>query len=120
MKNIIRIIALLSLSTVVFALGGKTFTWNSPTEREDSSPLPDNEIAAFNIYCDGDLVPIWTQTNEPNDLDQWIAPDNTFALGTHVCYATTLDTGGLESDPSNAINFTVTPAKPKPPVFAVQ
>ena len=118
MKYVIRVLALLALSPVVFAVGGKTFTWTDPTQREDSTP--ESEISAFRIYCDGVTAPVVETPNNPNDTNgTWDAPDGTFALGSHVCYATTIDTLGQESAASNTVNFTVTPAAPKPPVFAI-
>lgn len=124
---LIRIVALLLLSSLVFAQGSvqKTFTWEPPTEREPdengiSVPLPDSEIASYNIYCDGVSAAIWQQTNQPGDDERWEAPAGSFALGAHSCHATTVDTGGRESDPSNVVPFTVTLANPKPPVFVLQ
>ena len=119
-KIAVRALALLLLSPLVFGAGGKLFTWTPPTERIDATPLPDSEIDSYKIYCDGDANAIWTQTNQPGPDEQWQAPDGTFALGSHSCHATTIDTGGLESDPSNTVNFTVSPERPKAPIFAVQ
>jgi hypothetical protein len=124
---IIRIVALLLLSSLVFAQAPvqKTFTWIPPTEREPdangfSAPLPDDEIASYKIYCDGVSAPIWEQTNQPGADERWEAPAGSFALGSHSCHATTIDTGGRESGPSNTVHFTVTLANPKPPVFVLQ
>jgi len=119
---LIRVVALLLLSSLVFAQGTvqKTFTWTPPTEREDGTALPDIEIASYKIYCDGAPAPIWTQTNQPGADERWEAPAGSFALGPHNCHATTVDTGGLESGPSNTVPFTVTLANPKPPVFVLQ
>ena len=119
------VIVLLLVSPLVFAVGGKTFTWIPPTEREPDAagvvePLPNVEIEEYRIYCDGDAVPVWTQTNQPVDTDSWIAPNGTFALGTHVCQATAVDTEGQESDRSNSVNFTVSLERPKAPTLVVQ
>jgi len=123
-----KLLALLLITPLVFAQVApqKVFTWTPPTEREPdpdtgvSAPLPDSEIASYNIYCDTDPAPIWQQTNQPGADERWEAPAGSFALGTHNCHATTVDTGGRESDPSNVVNFTVTLANPKPPVFVLQ
>lgn len=122
MKYLLRAVALVLLSSLVFAqnVPQKTFTWTAPTERIDNTPLPDSQLAEFRIYCDGDSNPIWTQTNEPNDADEWQAPDGTFAVGNHSCHATAVDTGGRESEPSNSVPFSVTLANPKAPVFVLQ
>lgn len=123
---LIRVLALLLLSSLVLAQApGKTFTWEPPTEREPdstgfSAPLADSEIASYSIYCDGSATPIWTQPNQPGDDETWAAPAGTFALGPHSCHATTIDTGGRESGPSNVVPFTVTLANPRPPVFVLQ
>lgn len=120
MKYLIRGLALLCIAPLVFAVGGKTFTWQPPTQRMDGSALPQAEIREYKIYCDGDPLPVWTQENVPLNTDTWIAPDGTFSVGTHSCFATTVDTEGQESDPSNTVNFTVTPERPNAPVLAVQ
>lgn len=126
MKYLLRIFALLAVSTLVFAAGSKTFTWLPPTEREadpDSgfvAPLPQNEIAEYRIYCDGSVTPVHVQPNEPLNTDTWAAPSGTFATGAHNCVATTVDTEGQESDVSNSVNFIVSPERPKAPIFAVQ
>lgn len=113
-------VSLLLIAPLVFAVDSKTFEWDAPTEREDGTVLPDVEIAEFRIYCDGVASPIWVQTNEPNDSDTWLSPEGTFALGTHSCYATAVDTGGRESVPSNAVPFSVDLSNPKAPIFALR
>lgn len=121
MNSLTKILALFLLSSLAFAVGGKTFTWIPPVERMDQSALPQAEIAAYRIYCDGNLItPVHIQPNVPLDTDTWAAPDGTFSLGIHTCHATTIDTEGQESDPSNIVNFTVRSARPNPPIFAVQ
>ena len=116
----IPILALILASPLTLAVDGKLFTWIPPTEREDATPLPESEIASYNIYCDGDPTPVFTQSHIPSGNQTWQSHRTDFALGVHACHATTVDTGGLESDPSNVVNFTVTPERPLPPVFAVQ
>lgn len=120
MKLLVRALALLCLSTLVFAATPKTFSWTPPTEYEDETPLPQGEIESYNIYCDGAEVPIWNQPNEPLGTDTWTAPNDQFALGIHVCTATAVATNGEESVRSNAVNFTVVAPRPKAPALAVQ
>ena len=121
MRALSKILALLLLSSLALAIGGKTFTWIPPVERMDQSPLPQAEIAGYRIYCDGnDTTPVRVQPNVPLDTDTWAAPDGTFSIGIHTCHATTIDTEGQESDPSNIVNFIVRSARPNPPIFAVQ
>lgn len=120
MKILIRVFALVMLSTLVFAATPKTFTWIPPSQYEDGEPLPNNEIESYNIYCDGAEVAIWNQPNEPVGTDTWTAPNDQFALGIHVCTATAVATNGEESVRSNAVNFTVVAPRPKAPALAVQ
>lgn len=127
MKYLIRTTALCLLASLTLAAANKTFTWEPPTEREPdpdtgiSAILLNSEIKEYRIYCDGDTVmPVHIQPNVPLDMDTWIAPHNKFAVGTHTCFATTVDIGGLESVPSNTVNFTVTEEPPRAPVLVVQ
>ena len=120
MKRLAILFAVVAFPLLAFGAGGKLFTWNAPTERVDNSPLPNSEIDSYRIYCDGDSTPIWTQSNSPAFDERWQAPDGTFAVGTHTCHATTVDTLGQESGPSNTLNFIVNPDRPKPPILAVQ
>lgn len=111
-------LALVLLSPLVFAIGEKTFDWTPPTEYVDATPLPQSEIASYDIECDGALL-----TNVPNaplDTDQYIAPPGTFATGDHSCVAYTITTEGVRSDASNPVNFTVAAGKPNPPVLVIQ
>lgn len=128
MKSAKLILALLLVSPLVFALGEKTFEWTPPTEYEltqdqidnglPASPLPQSEIASYDIECDGSLLA--NVPNNPLDTDEYQAPPGTFAVGNHSCVAFTVTTAGVRSAPSNAVNFTVAPGVPKPPVFALQ
>ena len=118
MKRLTALAALLLLSTMVFGLGEKTFTWTPPTQYEDASPLAQSEIASYDIECDGALLT--SVQNVPLDTDQYLAPPGTFAVGDHSCVAYTVTTDGVRSAPSNTVNFTVAPGTPNPPVLAVQ
>lgn len=112
------VIALLLLSPMVFAVGEKTFNWTPPTEYEDATPLPQSDIASYDIECDGALLV--NVPNVPLNTDTYQAPPGTFSVGTHTCVAYTVTTEGVRSQPSNAVNFTVAPGVPNPPVFVVQ
>lgn len=118
MKRIITIAALLCLSTLVFAIGEKTFNWTPPTQYVDSTPLAPVDIASYDIECDGTLLV--NVPNAPLDTDTYQAPSGTFSVGSHDCQAFTITVDGERSGPSNTVNFTVAPGIPKPPVFAVQ
>ncbi len=116
---ILRIIALLLISPLVFAVGEKTFTFTAPTEYEDGTPLTQQEIASYDIECDGSLLV--NLLNIPLNREEYIAPPGTFAVGTHACEAYTITTEGIRSGPSNTVNFTVAPGVPGPPInFVVQ
>lgn len=118
MKRLKLLIALLLVSPLVFAVGEKTFTWTPPTEYEDDTPLAQDQIASYDIECDGQLLV--NVPNQPLDTDTYQAPPGTFSVGTHSCVAYTVTVDGTRSGPSNTVNFTVAPGVPKPPVFAVQ
>ena len=113
------LVALLLLSPLVFAVGEKTFTWSPPTEYEDGTPLPQADIASYDIECDGALLA--NVLNTPLDTDSYQAPPGTFSTGTHTCVAYTWTTEGVRSNASDPVNFTVAPGKPGPPInFAVE
>ena len=128
MKKLLLCLLLVLPLTVTWALGEKTFNWTPPTEYEltqdqidnnlPASPLPQSEIASYDIECDGQLLA--TVPNNPLNTDSYQAPPGTFAVGTHTCVAYTITTEGVRSAPSNAVNFTVAPGVPKPPVLVLQ
>jgi hypothetical protein len=113
MKHLLRLIALLSLSTVVLALGEKTFTFTPPTTYVDGTPLPQSSIASYDIECDGALLV--NLLNVPLNTDSYLAQAGTFATGDHACVAFTVTTEGARSGPSNTVNFTVLPGVPSAP-----
>lgn len=103
---------LVTLGLVTMAVAqAKTMSWTHPTERVDGSPLAVTEIAETRIYCDGEAAIV---VAAPASSYQYLTP------GTHTCHATTVDTQGLESDPSNTITFEVLKAAPAAPVLSVQ
>lgn len=113
------LLALLLVSPLVFAVGEKTFTFTPPTQYEDGTPLSQQEIASYDIECDGSLLT--NLQNVPLSRDTYVAPPGTFATGTHVCQAFTITTEGTRSGPSNSVNFTVDPGVPGPPInFVVE
>jgi hypothetical protein len=119
MKKIrLFVLTMLLVSPLVFAVGEKTFNWTPPTQYEDATTLPQTEIASYDIECDGVLLV--NVPNQPLDTDQYAAPPGTFATGNHSCVAYTITTEGVRSGPSNAVNFTVAPGIPNPPVLVLQ
>lgn len=115
----VLLLSLVVFSPLTFAVGEKTFTFTAPTEYEDGTPLPQSEIASYDIECDGSLLV--NLLNIPLNREEYIAPSGTFAVGTHACQAFTITTEGERSGPSNTVNFTVAPGVPGPPInFVVQ
>lgn len=82
-------------------------SWDHPALRTDGTALPLDQIAETRFYCDGEFAAAFPAPAEAGQLE--------LGLGTHECYATTVDTDGQESDPSNSITVTVLPARPSPP-----
>jgi hypothetical protein len=109
-----RLIVLFLLgSPLVFGYQNKTFNWTPPNSYTDGSPLPQSEIASYNIYCNGSLLGSVINTA---GTDVWTSPDGSLPPGNYVCYATTVGTDAAESGPSNSVNFIVDPLIPGAPV----
>jgi len=111
------LLCLLLVSPLVLAVGEETFQWIPPTEYEDNTPLPANQIESYDIVCNGQLLV--NVPNNPLDTDTYEAPPNTFPVGVHSCVAHTWSTAGVRSVASGPKNFTVAPGRPKPPVFVL-
>ena len=110
MKIFIRIIALLILSPLVFAVETKTFNWIPPTQNTDGTPLTDAEISSYNIFCNTILLANVLNTGATDTFTSGPLP-----TGAYICFATTIATNGEESGASNSINFTVDPSVPEAP-----
>lgn len=102
----------LYLSLLFFSLGASadvlTVTWVAPTQREDLTPLLASEIAGYRLS--------WTvkgvaQADKNVTGTSYLLDTGTLAGRTCVTLRT-VDTDGLESDPSNTACRN---AKPKPP-----
>jgi len=125
MNFVIRALALLSLSTLVFGMSSKTFTWEAPTQRENGDALPSGEIQEYIIRCGTETGGPYTAFRfETNANVNEYASDEVFDPGTYFCIARTKDTEGLISENSNEVNFTVgrceaTDCRPRPPVLSV-
>jgi hypothetical protein len=105
-----KLVLLVLLSPLAFALGEKTFTFTPPTQYTDGSALPNAMIASYDIECDGGLLV--NLPNVPLMTDRYEAPPGTFTVGDHACRAFTVTTEGARSGPSNTVNFTVAPGVP--------
>lgn len=104
------LLMLLIIAPLTFAIEPKTFDWTPPTQNTDGTPLPDADIASYNIFCNAVLL-----GNAPNTggTDTWTSPP--LPAGSYDCHATTVAISGEESDASNAVNFTVAKSKPEAP-----
>ena len=111
MKHLI----LLLLSFNVYADEVKTFSWTVPTEYTNALPLPDNEISSYMIICDDGggmaFLASVANTGATNTYQQVLA------TGSYTCFVRTIATNGLESAPSNTVNFTVGVSTPNAPTL---
>ncbi len=88
-------------------------SWNIPTLRADSTPLPISEISNYNIYY-GKTSGIYNNevTVQPGTLSHFtiVVP----STSTYFFVMTTVDTGGRESQYSNEVHksFDAAPSKP--------
>jgi len=106
------LIALGIISAPILYAGTLELAWTNATERVDGTPFDAaTEQAAIRIYCNGDVTPTFVSAGAAANLDQITA------AGDYECYATTVDTDGLESFASNTITKTVSKALPRPPVL---
>lgn len=101
------VIALLASIGVLSYAALVGVSWQHPDTRIDGTPLPLDEIAETRWYCDGELVATFPAPADTGQLE--------LGIGSHDCYATTVDTLGQESDPSVTITRVVNPARPSPP-----
>ena len=110
MKYLIRLIALICLSPLVFAVEPKTFNWTPPTQNTDGTALTDAEISSYNIFCNAVLLSNVINTGGTDTFTSAPLP-----AGSYVCHATTIASNGEESAASNTVNFTVAQSVPQPP-----
>lgn len=114
MKNIVLTIVLFMLSFCAFA-ADVTVSWDTPTQYEDSTALPANEISSYKIY--------YGQTSNGPYTYQVAVPGNintvtitNLAKGNWYFVATTIATNGLESAYSVQVSKTIlNSSKPRPP-----
>ncbi len=87
-------------------------SWTPPTQYTDGFPLLEQELDFYTFYCGAIAI---KQINVI--IGTWA--DNvdisSMASGAYVCHLTTTSLEGIESGPSNTINFTIgarTPGNP--------
>lgn len=92
MKKLFSILAFLSMATMLFAVG---LAWD---------PSPDSSVTGYAIYY-GKSSGVWTTR-----VDVGNVTNTTITLvadgSTYFFVATAYDANGLESEPSNEVNYT--------------
>ncbi len=111
MKYIVRAIALVMLASVTLAYE-ETISWRPPIFYVDGTPLLEQELDYYNVYCDAELL-----VSLDSIIGTWTATvDFPDTPGTHTCWLTVVTLLGEESDHSNTKVFTNLPPKPMAPV----
>lgn len=106
-KWVVSVLVSLGLMTAA-VLSAQSITYTAATTYEDGTDLPLSEIAETRLYCDGNLA--ITELGADGQFDPVLS------AGDHTCYATHVATNGLESVPSNTIEYRVLPSvAPSPP-----
>lgn len=110
-----RLIALMLLALLAVPAMAETLSWTPPTERADGTPLdPMTEIAEYRLVC-GEVVtsiePTVAEGEQYELTKHQVLPD----YGTWDCHMTTVDTDGLESEPSESVSITWDKAPPREP-----
>ena len=107
--GLILVFCFVVIGSVAFANSDVTFEWDSNTEPDMSSYNIYRSVDQGNwlkvnsspILHTGSGTETWTETGVPD--------------GTYHWYATAVDTGGNESDPSNIVSKTIDTQAPAPP-----
>lgn len=89
-----------------------TFSWTPPTQYEDGTPLPNDEIASYSLYCNGSLLTNFPNADGTNSYETSVGE---LPAGQYSCYATATATNGIESIPSNTVNIVIDNLGPFPP-----
>ena len=111
MNKLVRLVALLLLSTLVFAID-RTISWTPPAFNTDGSVLLEQDLDFYTVYCDG--VPLVSIDVIIGTHSAVISLD-ALTEGSHACVLTVTALNGQESAPSNTVNFTIGPRVPMPP-----
>ncbi len=110
-KYFVRVAALLMLSTLVFAID-RTVSWTPPTQNTDGSVLLEQDLDYYTFYCDGLEYVVIDSIIGTNTA---VISLDGLTEGSHTCDLTVTSLAGVESGPSNSINFTIGPRVPNPP-----
>ena len=103
MHRILLLLALLSAP----AFADVSYTWTPPTTREDGSPLAPAEIAGYKLEWTLKGVAQPTVTVPPGSSYTMVTP-----VGRVCATLRTVDTDGLESDPTPSVCKNSRPSKP--------
>lgn len=109
MKSMRAILALVLMASITVQADTFTISWTPPTHRVDGTPLAESELAKYSFYCDDTLLTDFQVIPGIWEMDITITQ-----YGAFVCGLTVWDLGGLESDMSNTLTFTVGPKAPGP------
>lgn len=115
--DVSRILGLLMLMPLSAWAGEAVLTWTNSSMRIDGSPLASSEIAAtlieYGLCADG-KVPASPQTATAQGSAMTLTIQD-LGAGAWCFQASTRDTDGLTSAPSNVASKTIVPAAPAPP-----
>lgn len=112
------IFSLLLFFVASSALAGPTdatLTWTPPTEYEDATPLPLNEIQSYKVYYGATNGGPYTSTTTVSGATTSVTISS-LTRGTWYFVVTTIATNGLESVYSAQVSKTImSNSRPKPP-----
>lgn len=117
MKYLIRAIAVVLVLTLTVQIQSHsradtyTLSWTPPTEYENNTPLPEQDLDYYTLYIDDEPV---------IELDviigTWTTDITIDEEGTYVISLTVTAINGQESRRSGTVNFTVGPRIPGAPM----
>ena len=92
-----------------------SLSWDPPTMWDDGTALLEQDLDFYTLSCDGQPVAQIDSIIGTYNYNLDLAP---FGFGSHSCTMTVTaipQVGGLESDPSNPVGFTIAAKKPGAP-----
>ena len=107
----------------------KTWSWIAPTQYENNSSIPGDDLTAFTLHCGMESGGPYPASQIFNMQAPPSLEDMAFVVaglpGTYYCVSTVSSVAHLTTSGfSNEINFTVLPGTlgfvPKPPVLSLQ
>lgn len=114
MVNIKFRLVVLGVLALVFgmlsaAAEAETLSWVPPETRVDGTPLSLDEIGEYRLVCSEVVTSI-----QPGQTEYEIAKHKALpGYGDNTCHMTVVDTGGLESGPSNEVVISYEKARPE-------